>query len=194
MIYRTSIRSVSLLCLTIAIAAASMASLARAESYTIDSVHSTVLFRIKHMNTSNAWGRFNDIQGAADLDGPQPSLNVTLTVDSIDTANQKRDEHLEGPDFFNAKQFPSIAFKSTKVTKVDDANYDVEGTLTLHGVSKPIAVKLEKTGNARSPMTGQIIGYATEFKIKRSDYGMKLMIGPLGDEVLLIVSLECAAK
>lgn len=171
-----------------------LSSAVHAESYTIDAVHSTVLFRIKHMNTSNAWGRFNDIQGAADLDGAQPSLAVTLTVDSIDTANQKRDEHLEGPDFFNAKQFPTIEFKSTKVTKVDDAHYDVEGTLTLHGVSKPISVKLERTGNARSPMTGQIVGYATEFKIKRSDYGMKLMIGPLGDEVLLIVALECAAK
>jgi polyisoprenoid-binding protein YceI len=171
-----------------------MSSAVHAESYTIDAVHSTVLFRIKHMNTSNAWGRFNDIQGSADLDGAQPSLAVTLAVDSIDTANQKRDEHLEGPDFFNAKQFPTIEFKSTKVTKVDAAHYDVEGTLTLHGVSKPIAVKLERTGSARTPMTGPITGYATEFKIKRSDYGMKLMIGPLGDEVLLIVALECAAK
>jgi polyisoprenoid-binding protein YceI len=119
---------------------------------------------------------------------------VTLKVDSIDTANQKRDEHLEGPDFFSAKQFPTIEFKSTKVTKVDDTHYDVEGTLTLHGVNKPISVKLEKTGSGRTPMTGPIVGYATEFKIKRSDYGMKLMIGPLGDDVLLIVALECAAK
>lgn len=174
--------------------ALAISSVARAESYAVDSVHSTVLFRIKHMNTSNAWGRFNDIQGTADLDGAKPALQVTLKVDSIDTANQKRDEHLEGPDFFNAKQFPSIEFKSTKVTKVDDAHYDVEGTLTLHGVSKPISVKLEKTGSGRTPMTGPIVGYATEFKVKRSDYGMKLMIGPLGDEVLLVVALECAAK
>ena len=186
------IRPALLSCLFIATALS--ASTARAETYTIDAVHSTVLFRIKHMNTSNAWGRFNDIQGTADLDGPKPALNVTLTVDSIDTANQKRDEHLEGPDFFNAKQFPTIAFESTKVTKVDDTHYDVAGDLTLHGVTRPISVKLEKTGNARTPMTGPIVGYATEFKVKRSDYGMKLMIGPLGDEVLLIVSLECAAK
>jgi polyisoprenoid-binding protein YceI len=186
------IRPALLSCLFIATALS--ASTARAETYTVDAVHSTVLFRIKHMNTSDAWGRFNDIQGTAGLDGPKPALNVTLTVDSIDTANEKRDEHLEGPDFFNAKQFPTIAFKSTKVTKVDDTHYDVAGDLTLHGVTRPISVKLEKTGSARTPMTGPIVGYATEFKIKRSDYGMKLMIGPLGDEVLLIVSLECAAK
>ncbi len=188
------IRHISLLFLTIGTAAALWAPNARAESHTIDAVHSTVLFRIKHMNTSDSWGRFNDIQGSADLDGPRPSLSVMLTVDSIDTANQKRDEHLEGPDFFNARQFPTIAFKSTKITKVDDTHYVVAGDLTLHGVTKPISVKLEKTGSARTPMTGPIVGYATEFKIKRSDYGMKLMIGPLGDEVLLIVSLECAAK
>jgi polyisoprenoid-binding protein YceI len=193
MIRRSPLMAAVVFALTLLSIVASAAP-AVAKEFAIDAVHSTVLFRIKHMNTSNAWGRFNDIQGTADLDGSKPALNVTLTVDSIDTANQKRDEHLEGPDFFNAKQFPTIAFKSTKITKVDDAHYDVEGTLTLHGVSKPIAVKLERTGTARSPMTGEIIGYATEFKIKRSDYGMKLMVGPLGDEVLLIVSLECAAK
>jgi polyisoprenoid-binding protein YceI len=193
MIRRPSLLGLGLFC-SFALAALTTAASARAESYTVDSVHSSVLFRIKHMNTSNAWGRFNDIQGTADLDGAKPALNVTLKVDSIDTANQKRDEHLEGPDFFSAKQFPTIEFKSTKVTKVDDTHYDVEGTLTLHGVNKPISVKLEKTGSGRTPMTGPIVGYATEFKIKRSDYGMKLMIGPLGDDVLLIVALECAAK
>ncbi len=180
--------------LAFALVAAAGISTAFAEPYTVDAIHSTVLFRIKHMNTSHAWGRFNEMQGTVDLDGAQPTVDVTLVVDSIDTANAKRDEHLEGPDFFNAKQFPTIAFKSNKITKVDDDHYDVEGMLTLHGVSKPIAVQLERTGTARTPMTGKITGYATEFKIKRSDYGMKLMVGPIGDEVLLIVSLECAAK
>jgi polyisoprenoid-binding protein YceI len=180
------------LLLTLALFAS--AAVAQAETETVDAVHSSVLFRIKHMNTSYCWGRFNDIQGTTNLDGAEPSLDVTLVVDSVDTANAKRDEHLEGPDFFSAKQFPTITFKSTKVTKVDDANYNVEGNLTLHGVSKPIAIKLERTGTARSPMTGKITGYATEFKIKRSDYGMKLMIGPLGDEVLVVVCLECAVK
>lgn len=177
----------------ISLIAAIQAELATAAPTVVDAVHSAVLFRIKHMNTSYAWGRFNDIQGTVDLDGKQPVVDVKLAVNSIDTANAKRDEHLRGPDYFNAKQFPAISFKSDKIKKIDDEHYEVEGTLALHGVSKPITVTLERTGTARSPMTGEIAGYATEFKIKRSDYGMKLLIGPLGDEILLIVSLECGA-
>lgn len=186
-------RALSLVLLAVLISGGFVTN-ALAATETIDAVHSSVLFRIKHMNTSYAWGRFNDIQGTLDLDAPQPKLDVTLKVDSIDTANAKRDEHLEGPDFFNAKQFPTITFYSESIKQLDETHYQVDGTLTLHGISKPLSVKLERTGSARSPMTGKITGYATEFKIKRSDFGMKLMIGPLGDEVLILVSLECGEK
>ncbi len=129
-----------------AVLACGAAPAAQADPFNVDAVHSSVLFRIKHMNTSYAWGRFNDISGTVDLEGPQAKIDVELVVDSIDTANQKRDEHLEGPDFFNAKQFPSIGFKSTKITKVDDTHYEVDGELTLHGVTKPIQVQVERTG------------------------------------------------
>jgi polyisoprenoid-binding protein YceI len=165
---------------------------AAAETYNVDAVHSTVLFRVKHMNTSYSWGRFNDIAGTVTLDDPSPSLEVRVQVDSVDTGNTKRDAHLKAPDFFSAKQYPTIAFKSTKVTKVDDAHYDVDGTLTLHGVTKPITVKLERTGAGKGPMGGTITGVATEFKIKRSDYGMKFMLAGASDDVLVIVALECA--
>jgi len=171
-----------------------LATTARAETAVVDTVHSSVLFRIKHLNTSWTWGRFNDVKGTIVLDDAAPSVDVTLTVDSVDTGNGKRDEHLEGPDFFGAKQFPTIAFKGSKVTKVDVSHFDVAGELTLHGVTKPLTVRLEKTGSGRTPMTGPIVGYATEFKIKRSDFGMKTMVGPVGDEVLVIVALECSAK
>ncbi len=176
-----------------ALATVSRPEAARAESYAVDAVHSSVLFRIKHMQTSYAWGRFNDISGTIDLEGPSPALNVELKVDSIDTASEKRDQHLRGPDFFNAKQFPTISFASNKITKTAPDRYEVEGTLTLHGVSKPITVEVEHTGTNRGLM-GKITGLTAQFKIKRSDYGMKFMVGPLADEVLLIVSLEGAAQ
>jgi polyisoprenoid-binding protein YceI len=166
---------------------------AAAETYTVDAVHSTVLFRIKHLNTSYSWGRFNQIAGKVTLDEPSPALEVRVEVGSIDTGNVKRDQHLKAPDFFSAKQFPTISFASSKVTKIDDAHYDVEGTLTLHGVSRPIKVKLERTGTNPGPMGGTITGLATEFRIQRSDYGMKFMLAGAGDDVLIIVSLECAA-
>jgi polyisoprenoid-binding protein YceI len=183
-----------LLLLLAALVSSSIAPVAWGATETVDAVHSSVLFRIKHMNTSYAWGRFNDIQGTIDLDGPQPQVDVTVKVDSVDTANAKRDEHLKGPDFFGAKQFPTITFHSESIKKLDDNRYQVDGTLTLHGISKPLSVTLERTGSARTPMTGKIAGYATEFQIKRSDFGMKLMIGPLGDDVRILVSLECVEK
>jgi polyisoprenoid-binding protein YceI len=169
------------------------AEAANAAAFQVDGVHSSVLFRVKHMNTSYAWGRFNAISGKVDLDGPKPSIDVQLQVDSIDTANAKREAHLKGPDFFNAKQFPMISFKSTKITKSGDADYEVEGTLTLHGVSHPIKVRVERTGTNPGPRGGTITGLATTFNIKRSDYGMDLMLEGVSDDVLLVVSLECAA-
>ncbi len=178
----------------LAILAFGAAPTAVAEPFDVDAVHSSVLFRIKHMNTSYAWGRFNDISGTVNLEGPQAAIDIELTVDSIDTANQKRDEHLEGPDFFNAKQFPTIGFKSTKITKVDDTHYEVDGELTLHGVTKPIQVRVERTGAALNLMGKKILGIASEFRIKRSDYGMKYLVGPIADDVLLFVSLECIAQ
>ncbi len=172
-----------------------LATTLRAETAVIDPVHSSVLFRIKHLNTSWTWGRFNDVQGGLALEGGVPrEIDVTVSVDSVDTANAKRDEHLKGPDFFNAKQFPAITFQSTKVTQLDDTHYDVEGELTLHGVKENVRIRLEKTGSGRTPMTGPVVGFAAKFKIKRSDFGMKTMVGPVGDEVLIIVALECSVK
>ncbi len=167
---------------------------ASAAPLTVDAVHSTVLFRIKHLNTSFAWGRFNDISGKLNLDDKNPSLEIQLKTDSIDTGNAKREEHLKSPDFFNSKQFPTISFRSTQITKTGDGKYSVEGKLKLHGVEQPVSVELERTGAGKNQQGMTIEGYETTFKIKRSDYGMKFLLAGLSDEVLLIVSLECGAK
>lgn len=165
-----------------------------AETLTVDAVHSTILFRIKHLNTSLAWGRFNDMSGTWTLEGDKPSVEVLIKTDSIDTANDKRDQHLKGPDFFNAKQFPDISFKSTKVTKSGDGKYLLDGILTLHGVEKPLSLELVKTGAGVNMMARKIVGYETTFTIKRSDFGMKFLVGPLADEVLVIAAFELGVK
>ena len=117
-----------------------VAPAASAAPLVVDAVHSTVLFRIKHLNTSFSWGRFDDISGKVNLDDKSPSLEIQLKTDSIDTGNAKREEHLKSPDFFSAKQFPTISFRSTKITKSGDGKYTVDGTLKLHGVEQPISV------------------------------------------------------
>jgi polyisoprenoid-binding protein YceI len=164
-----------------------------AETYQVDPVHSSNTFRIKHMNVAYFHGRFNDMAGTFVFDDADPakcSFDVQVKVDSVDTNNAGRDKHLKSAELFDAEKFPQITFKSTSVKKAGDQTYDVTGDLTLHGVTKPITVKIERTG-AGPGMKGEYrSGCETTFEIKRSDYGMKAMIGPLGDEVHLTVSLE----
>ncbi len=170
-----------------------MSNVVRAESYAVDPVHAAVIFKVSHANTSNTYGRFNQISGTVDVtDGAPTALSVTVAADSIDTGNKKRDEHLTGPDFFNVKEFPEISFKSTAVKKVDENNFEVVGDLTLHGTTKPITVKLAKTGSGT--MQGKsLVGFETSFTIKRSEYGMTNFVGKgVGDEVTLIVAIEAA--
>jgi polyisoprenoid-binding protein YceI len=172
----------------------STAAMSQAESFTIDAGHSTVLYRALHMGLSHSWGRFNDVSGSIDLDEKSPLVDLSIKAESIDTFVPKRDEHLRGPDFFNVRQFPTITFKSDKIRSIDAKTYEVSGTLTLHGISQPTTVKLTKIGGGPSPFGDQRIGVETIFQIKRTDFGMKNMLEGVGDEVLLIVSLEAAHK
>jgi polyisoprenoid-binding protein YceI len=170
---------------------------ARAEKFTLDTVHSTVLFRIMHMGTSHAWGRFDNIAGSISLDDKNPAKNVfdiTIKTDSVNTGIAKRDEHLRGPDFFSAREFPDITFKSESVRAKDNGIYEVTGELTLHGVTRPLTVTLKKIGTGKSPSGDQIIGVDTGFTIKRTDFDMKNLLDGVGDDVLLIVSLEAGHK
>ena len=161
------------------------------QDYAVDPIHSSVSFRIKHMNTSFAWWRFNDVAGRVNLDEEGASLEVQVKTASIDTADARRDEHLRGPDFLDVKRFPAIAFRSRRVAKAGDDTYDVEGTLSLHGVDRPVNVRLERTGARKHPMGWPIAGFAITFSIKRSEYGMKVGLEDLSDEVVLVVNLEC---
>ena len=166
------------------------------EGYKVDPVHSVVLFKVKHFGAGNYYGRFNDVSGTIVLDSKDPSKSVVelqVKADSIDTANQKRDQHLKGPDFFNVKQFPIIAFKAKDVKKSGKDTYEVTGDLTLHGVTKELKIQAEHVGTGKGMEGEERAGFEASFKLKRSDFGMKFMIGPVGDEIQVIASLECTA-
>lgn len=177
-------------------AALALASEAVAVEYKVDPVHSTVMFRVKHMNASMAYGRFNAVSGtfALDSDPAKCAFDVTVKTDSIDTASPDRDKHLKNTDFFNAKQFPTIAFKSKSVASAGQGMFEVTGDLTMHGVTKPVTVKMEHTGSGKGMKGEALAGVEAVMTIKRSDFGMKGMVGPIGDDVRVIVSLEGAGK
>lgn len=186
----------------ISLAALSLAfvlpSVGSAAEYTIDKAHSAAIFKAHHMRAGYTYGMFLDVEGVINADPANAaanSVNVTIKTDSVTTHDDKRDKHLKGPDFFNTKQFPTMTFKSTSVTKVDDTTMTLNGDLTIRGVTKPVTAKAIRTGIGKNPQTGaEIIGYETTFTIKRSDFGMSYMVGDIGDEVTLIIGLEAGKK
>jgi len=161
-------------------------------TWNVDPVHSSVVFRIKHMETAYFYGTFNEISGSITT-GDAPSFQFTIPVKSIDTRHPTRDEHVLGNLMFEADQFPDLTFQSTAVT-VEGDTYRVTGDLTMHGVTRPIEVTIEKTGQASDPRMGDLIGFETVFKVKRSDFGMTQMVGPLSDEITLMVGLEAVGQ
>ena len=164
-----------------------------AGGYSIDSPHSTVLFRIKHLNTSYSFGRFDNVSGTFALypdDLEHSMINVAIDVGSIDTNDKKRDAFLKTEAFFDAEQYPDANFLSRTIKKSGDTKYTAEGTLSIHGEKKPVTLELEETGTIDSDKTGVRAGFYGQFTIRRSEFGMTNMLDTLGDEVQLTVSIE----
>jgi len=178
-----------------ALAAVGLSGAARAEEYALDLAHTGFTFKIQHLGVSWTYGRFNACEGAFRIDSNPANTAFTLQIktDSIDTGNQQRDDHLRSPDWFNSKQFPLITFKSTSV-KQTPAGYEVTGDLTLHGVTKAVVLNVEGGGKAEFPQGVQRIGYTTNVVLKRSEFGMNTMVGPVGDDVYLSISFEGIKK
>src|ERR1051325_10230295 len=124
-----------------------------ADSYQVDPIHSVIIFRIKHLDVGMFYGRFNGPQGTFTYDEQDPSkssFQFTVKAKDFDSGNVTRDQHVRGPEFLNAPEFPDIIFKSKSVKRAggDGANLEVTGDLTLHGQTRPVTVTLEKTGAA----------------------------------------------
>lgn len=162
-------------------------------TFSVDAVHSSVIFKIKHMGVSNFYGTFKDTSGTFSL-GDSASVDVTVKADSVDSRNSKRDDHIKSPDFFNAKEFPNITFKASGIKKGADGAYAGKGDLTFRGVTKPVTLTITPTGTGKGQGGKEIAGFETRFTIKRSDFGNSSMVGPLSDEVDLIVALEGSSK
>jgi polyisoprenoid-binding protein YceI len=165
--------------------------------YSIDPDHSSITFRVKHMGITFVYGRFNRVEGTYAFDDTEAGncfIDIRVKAADIDTGNEKRDSHLRSPDFFDADNFPEIAFKSVFVKKTQEAGYEVVGHMTLHGVTQFVTVQAVKTGKIEIPGGEVRTGFETAFSILRSDYGMKYLLGGVGDKVELTVSVEGVRK
>ena len=173
-------------------------------TYEIDTAHSMIIFRAKHNDVSYNYGRFNEFSGkivmtSTDVSGnmvPGSLVEFEVKTASVDTGNEKRDQHLRSSDFFSAKQFPVITFKSTEVKAKKGAKdvLEVTGDLELHGVKKSITVDVEITGRAKGKQGESLIGFESTFTIKRSEFGMTYGMGPVSDDIRLTVSVEAVHK
>ncbi|MFM8251771.1 MAG: YceI family protein [Planctomycetota bacterium] len=168
-----------------------------ADDYTYDAVHSSVSFKARHLDISWIHGRFNEVDGKATIDRDDPSkssFELVIKADSIDTANKARDEHLRQPDYFDAKQFPTLNFKSTSV-KAMKGGYEVTGDFSMHGKTKRITINLEGGGKESVQNGVKRLGFSTQFALKRSDFDFdKRNIGLIGDEALILIDFEVMRK
>lgn len=168
-----------------------------ASDYEIDPSHSSVIFAIKHFGAGHVYGRLNNPTGTLHFDEQNPENSYVViqvkTVD-IDTASQKRDAHLKSAEFFDVEKFPVISFKSRSVEKLDKEHYQIKGDLAFLGKTRAITVKAQLIGSGKDLWGGFRTGFESKFTIKRSDFGMNFMQGPLGDDVQIITSVEAVKK
>src|SRR5580698_9047593 len=192
-IRQLSLAAILVACGTVVFGTAALGNLAQAaDTYTVDPVHSSISFMISHVGISNIHGRFNDFSGKITIDEADPTKSIfalSIPIESIDTNNVKRDEHLRAPDYFNAKQFPTMSFQSTNVKPVD-GGYEVTGDLTLHGVTKPVTFTL-KGGDkvVEFPKKTKRIGFVSAFSIRRSEFGVSADLKLLGDEIPILIGI-----
>jgi polyisoprenoid-binding protein YceI len=173
-------------------------ALAAGETYDIDAIHSAVMFRAKRLGVVYVYGRFNEFAGTIEMSGEDVAsggLLLDVKTASIDTGNERRDEHLRSPDFLNAAQLPLMKFESTGVKAAGEGQYDVTGNLTLHGVTKPVTARVELVGTGKDPRAGKaLIGFEGKLQIKRSDFDVKFMVGPVSDEIDVHLALHAVAR
>lgn len=164
-----------------------------ADKFRIDPSHTSATFHVLHQGYSYVAGRFNDIAGDVVFDENdflKSQVNIVIKTESVDTNHKKRDDHLRSPDFFNAKEFPEMSFKSTGVEKTGDKAGKLMGDLTLLGVTKP--VMFEVTFNRIAPNNKNIViaGFSATASIKRTDFGMTYGLQGIGDEIDIRIEAE----
>ncbi|ERH41468.1 polyprenyl-pyrophosphate binding protein [Legionella pneumophila str. Leg01/11] len=164
-----------------------------ADKFMLDDQHTYVLWHINHIGFSTQAGKWY-AKGFVILDKEQPQnskVEATIDVSSIVTGLPELDKHLKSPLFFDTEKYPTATFVSNKVDVLSKTSAKVQGTLTLHGISKPVTlmVTLNKTG--KNPISDKIsVGFSAKTDIKRSDFGMNTLLPDVGDNVSLEIEAE----
>ena len=179
-----------------------MTASAAARTYAIDPAHSSVEFVVRHLMIAKVRGRFTGVTGIVSVSpqGHLPmSIEATIDISTIATGEPQRDGHLKSADFFDAETHPTMRFESTQIAGTSDG-FDLQGNLTMHGTTLPIALKATYEGETVDPWGNARYGYEAHGKLNRKDFGLgwnqALEAGgvAVGEEVKIELSIEAVAK
>ncbi len=168
-----------------------------------DLSHSSVNFHVRHLMVSKVHGRFTKWSGPLALDEQdltKSQIDVSIDAASIDTREDKRDEHLRSADFLDVASFPAITFKSTQIEREGEDTYRVLGDLTIHGVTRPVALEVEGGARVTDPWGGTRTGFSAKTSISRKDFGLTWNVALeaggflVGDKLDITLEIEAIKK
>jgi polyisoprenoid-binding protein YceI len=144
-------------------------------TYSLDPTHTRIGFVARHAMVTKVRGAFNEFEGTATLDVDdvsRSSASVTIIAASIDTRNAQRDAHLRSNDFLAMDEHPTITFVSTAARQTGDAEFELDGDLTVRGVTRPVTIPFTFEGTAQDPYGNTRVGFEGSVVVHRSDFGV----------------------
>jgi polyisoprenoid-binding protein YceI len=144
-------------------------------TWSIDPAHTHVEFAVRHLMITTVKGRFNEVSGTVSSHDAEPAkgdVNITINAASIDTREPQRDAHLRSADFLDVEKYPTITYKSRRIEDVEGDRFTLVGDLSIHGVTREVALDVTSEGRAKDPWGGERAGFTAATKIKRSDFGL----------------------
>jgi polyisoprenoid-binding protein YceI len=165
----------------------------------LDPSHTLVEFSVKHLVFTTVKGRFTGVSGQIVIAGDDPtrgSVSVTIDASSIDTRDEKRDEHLRSGDFIETAEYPNIVFTSKRIEPVGGNRFRVVGDLSIRGVTREVVLDATYNGQAKAPWGTEVISYSATAEINRKDYGVNWNVAletggwAVGDTVKITIEAE----
>jgi len=177
--------------------------MATATKWVLDPMHSEVQFKVKHLVISTVSGFFKSFEGELDTENDDFSdakISFSLDINSIDTNQSQRDEHLKSAEFFDAEKYPKISFKSTSFTKSGDDEYKLAGDLTVKGITKQVSLDVEFGGSTDDFYGNTKAGFEISGKINRKDFGLtwsgvtEAGSVVVGEDIKLLINVQFAKQ
>lgn len=167
--------------------------------WTIDPMHTEIGFKVRHLVISTVSGKFTKFEGSIETEGDDfnnAKVSFSADIDSIDTGVEDRNGHLKSPDFFDAASFPKLTFESTSFTSKGGSDYEMQGNITIKGVTKPITLNVEHGGTGPNAYGQTVAGFELTGKINRKDFGLNWSAVTeaggivVADDVKLVINAE----